>query len=49
VALNTTAGAHQECGTSVAFRYPYNFNLPFNAFTLQMKAAAQMRVEDQQQ
>jgi hypothetical protein len=49
VALNNTAGAHQECGTSVAFRYPYNFNLPFNAFTLQMKAAAQMRVEDQQQ
>jgi hypothetical protein len=49
VGLNTTAGAPQECGASVAFRYPYNFNLPFNAFTLQMKAAAQMRTEDQQQ
>jgi Flp pilus assembly protein TadG len=49
VALNTTAGAHQECGTSVAFQYPYNFNLPFNALNLQMKAAAQMRTEDQTQ
>ncbi|HZE27250.1 MAG TPA: TadE/TadG family type IV pilus assembly protein [Terriglobales bacterium] len=49
VVLNTTSGAHQECGTSVAFQYPYNFNLPFQTFTLQMKAAAQMRTEEQQQ
>ena len=49
VALNTTAGAHQECGTSVAFQYPYSFNLPFNAISVQMKAAAQMRAEDQTQ
>ncbi len=49
VVLNATVGAHQECGTSVAFQYPYNFNLPFNAMNLQMKAAAQMRAEDQQQ
>lgn len=49
VVLNTTAGARQECGTSVAFQYPYNFNLPFNAFSVQMKAAAQMRAEDQTQ
>ncbi len=47
IILNTTAGAHQECGTRVSFQYPYNFNLPFNAFSLQMKAAAQMRTEDQ--
>jgi hypothetical protein len=33
----------------VAFQYPYNFNLPFNAFSVQMKAAAQMRAEDQTQ
>jgi Flp pilus assembly protein TadG len=49
VVLNTTAGAHQECGTSVAFQYPYTFNIPFNIFNVQMKAAAQMRSEDQQQ
>jgi Flp pilus assembly protein TadG len=47
VALTTTAGARQVCGTSVAFKYPYNFNLPFRSFTLQMKAAAQMRGEEQ--
>jgi Flp pilus assembly protein TadG len=49
IILNTTAGARQECGTRVSFQYPYNFNLPFNAFNLQMKAAAQMRTEDQTQ
>jgi len=49
IILNTTAGAHQECGTRVSFQYPYNFNLPFNAFSLRMKAAAQMRTEDQTQ
>jgi len=33
----------------VAFQYPYSFNLPFNAISVQMKAAAQMRAEDQTQ
>jgi len=46
VNLSTTGGASQ-CGTSVAFQYPYGFNLPFQSFTLQMKATAQMRAENQ--
>ena len=46
VTLSTTAGA-QQCGTSVAFQYPYGFNLPFQSFTLQLKATAQMRGENQ--
>jgi len=46
VNLSTSGGASQ-CGTSVAFQYPYGFNLPFQSFTLQMKATAQMRVENQ--
>ncbi len=46
VTLSSTAGA-QQCGTSVAFKYPYGFNLPFQSFTLQMKATAQMRGENQ--
>jgi Flp pilus assembly protein TadG len=41
------SGTTAQCGTSVAFQYPYGFNLPFQSFTLQMKAAAQMRVENQ--
>jgi TadE-like protein len=44
--LSTTGGAAQ-CGTSVAFQYPYGFNLPFQSFTLQLKATAQMRGENQ--
>jgi len=46
VNLSTSGGASQ-CGTSVAFQYPYGFNLPFQSFTLQMKATAQMRAENQ--
>jgi Flp pilus assembly protein TadG len=46
VTLSTTGGA-QQCGTSVAFQYPYGFNLPFQSFTLQLKATAQMRGENQ--
>jgi len=43
--LTTTAG-NQQCGTSVAFQYQYGFNLPFQTFTLPMKATAQMRGEN---
>ena len=45
VTLANTAG-NLQCGTSVAFQYPYGFNLPFRSFTLQMKATAQMRGEN---
>jgi Flp pilus assembly protein TadG len=45
VTLTNTAG-NPQCGTSVAFQYPYGFNLPFQSFTLQMKATAQMRGEN---
>ena len=48
VALNNTAGATQACGTAVSFQYPYSFNLPFQQFTLQMKASAQMQAENNQ-
>jgi len=48
VILTTTAGATQACGTAVSFQYPYNFNLPFQMFTLNMKASAQMQTENQQ-
>jgi len=43
----STSGGASQCGTSVAFQYPYGFNLPFQSFTLQMKATAQMRAENQ--
>jgi Flp pilus assembly protein TadG len=43
----SNSGGTQQCGTSVAFQYPYGFNLPFQSFTLQMKATAQMRAENQ--
>lgn len=45
VALTTT-GSSQQCGTTVSFKYPYGFNLPFQAFTLQLKTSAQMRGEN---
>jgi len=45
VNLTATAG-NQQCGTSVAFQYPYGFNLPFQSFTVNMKATAQMRSEN---
>jgi Flp pilus assembly protein TadG len=48
VTLTNTAGATPACGTSVSFRYPYNFNLPFQAFALNLKATAQMQTENQQ-
>lgn len=41
------SGGNAQCGTSVAFQYPYGFNLPFQSFTLNLKATAQMRVENQ--
>jgi hypothetical protein len=41
-----TSGGAQQCGTSVAFQYPYGFNLPFRSFTLNMKASAQMQGEN---
>ena len=43
----SNTGGTQQCGTSVSFKYPYGFNLPFQSFTLQMKAGAQMRAENQ--
>ena len=43
----SNSGGTTQCGTSVAFQYPYGFNLPFQSFTLQMKATAQMRDENQ--
>jgi hypothetical protein len=46
VTISTTGGTAQ-CGTSVAFQYPYGFNLPFQSFTLNLKATAQMRAENQ--
>jgi TadE-like protein len=39
--------ATQACGTAVSFQYPYNFNLPFQVFTLNLKASAQMQAENQ--
>jgi Flp pilus assembly protein TadG len=48
VALTTTPGTTQACGTSVSFQYPYSFNLPFKQFALQMKATAQMQGENKQ-
>lgn len=48
VALNNTASTTQACGTSVSFQYPYAFNLPFQQFSLQMKATAQMQGENNQ-
>ena len=41
----TNSGGVQQCGTSVSFKYPYGFNLPFQSFTLSMKASAQMQGE----
>lgn len=48
VRLTNTVGTAQACGTAVSFNYPYNFNLPFQMFTLNLKAAAQMQSENQQ-
>ena len=48
VILNNTANTTQSCGTAVSFQYPYNFNLPFQMFTLNMKASAEMQFENQQ-
>jgi Flp pilus assembly protein TadG len=45
VTLTNTAG-NPQCGTSVAFQYQYGFNLPFQSFTLPLKATAQMRGEN---
>jgi len=48
VVLTNPASSTQACGTAVSFQYPYNFNLPFESFTLNMKASAQMQTENQQ-
>jgi Flp pilus assembly protein TadG len=48
VTLTTTASTTQACGTSVSFQYPYNFNLPFQQFSLQLKADAEMQGENNQ-
>jgi Flp pilus assembly protein TadG len=42
----TGTGNAEQCGTAVSFQYPYGFNLPFQSFTLQIKASAQMRAEN---
>jgi Flp pilus assembly protein TadG len=47
VNLTNTANTTQACGTSVSFQYPYNFNLVFQSFTLQLKANAEMQGENQ--
>ena len=44
ITLSTSGGA-QQCGTSVSFKYPYGFNLPFQSFTLNLRASAQMQGE----
>ena len=41
----STSGTAQQCGTQVSFQYPYGFSLPFQSFTLNMKASAQMQGE----
>lgn len=48
VALTPTASATQSCGTVVSFQYPYNFELPYERFALNLKASAQMQTENQQ-
>ena len=48
VILTTTANATQACGTAVSFQYLYNFNLPFQPLSMNMKAAAEMQTENQQ-
>jgi len=48
IALNSTAGTPQACGTLVTFQYTYTFNLPFTPFSIPIKGTAQMRQEDQQ-
>ena len=46
VSITGSGSSTEQCGTSVAFQYPYGFNLPFQSFTLQLKATAQMRGEN---
>jgi len=41
----SNSGVTQQCGTSVSFKYPYGFNLPFQSFTLNLRASAQMQSE----
>lgn len=48
VILTNTPSATQACGTAVSFQYPYNFDLPFQTFTLNIKASAEMQAENQQ-
>jgi Flp pilus assembly protein TadG len=45
VQRNVSLGSAQQCGTAVSFQYPYGFKLPFQSFTLQLKASAQMQSE----
>jgi Flp pilus assembly protein TadG len=46
VSITGNGTSTEQCGTSVAFQYPYGFDLPFQRFTLQLKATAQMRGEN---
>jgi Flp pilus assembly protein TadG len=46
VSITGNGSSTEQCGTAVAFQYPYGFNLPFESFTLQLKATAQMRGEN---
>jgi TadE-like protein len=56
IILTNPANPTQACGTSVTFQYPYSFQIlnsaapPFTPqkFNLQLKAAAQMRAENNQ-
>jgi Flp pilus assembly protein TadG len=45
VQRNVTLGNGPQCGTAVSFQYTYTFNLPFQPFSLNLKASAQMQGE----
>ena len=45
----TSSGQPSQCGTVVAFQYPFTFNLPFTSLNLQtitLSAQAQSRMEN---
>jgi Flp pilus assembly protein TadG len=48
VILSNTPNTTQACGTSVSFQYPYNFDLPYQKFTMTLTGTAQMQAENQQ-
>jgi Flp pilus assembly protein TadG len=45
VQRNVTLGNGPQCGTAVSFQYTYGFNLPFQPFSINMKASAQTQGE----